>query len=789
MSCGSHPPSPSCPSRGGPPAAPPDELTPQERQLRAGMVFWVGSFAMEIVLYLWWAWSGPVDSRAFAVNSVAKDLTFLVLGLLVIIDVRRFGRLMTLLVIGHAAIAVTLLVLIVHGGGFPDFPNTPKPLLGIHLVDGGGWQLPVWCVLAAGATVSLFILHMRARRSRYGLEFLHPLQYETLVALAATVLDEPRVSPEVIATAVDRHWGSFNGRETRLVRTSLTVLSVWPLLPPTFRAPFALMSPRGRRDFIERRFLRDGIVLASLARPAIRFCIQMVHMGYYSRPETNADTGYEPFSKRPNRPPPPPKQHCPLQTIAPERVQPDTLEAEIVIVGSGAAAGVLAHVLTDRGHDVLLLERGDFVDPATFTENELEMYSRLYSDGAVQLSRDFSFQILQGRCVGGGTVVNNAVCFEPPHEVLRAWNDGGAGLPETLDTSLQAVRDLMRIKSQGCAPRSPGVDAVTAAVTALGLDRPPYKSGPVDANVSGCVGCGYCNMGCAYGKKLSMLDRVLPEAQADTDARRKRDRNFKGELRVLPVCEVTCVDREGLHRVKGVHCRVGSERRRMRVKAGTVVVAGGAIASSRLLQRSMIGGLKVGQGLCANIATFMTGDFEGDPMRGFDGLQIASYVAPPQQRGFVLETWFDPPVITSLSMPGWLERHQRNMERYSNIMCVGLLVGTDPHPLNRVKRYPIVRSDFAFRPSKSERTRVAAALRQAGEVLFEAGATRVMAPTFRYREFCCAGAIRRCRPRTRRAATRSTRAAVMGSSTRPSACMATRTSTSATRASSRRRSR
>jgi choline dehydrogenase-like flavoprotein len=177
------------------------------------------------------------------------------------------------------------------------------------------------------------------------------------------------------------------------------------------------------------------------------------------------------------------------------------------------------------------------------------------------------------------------------------------------------------------------------------------------------------------------------------------------------------------------------------VKAGTLVVAAGAIASSRLLQRSHIGGARVGLGLCANLATFMVGDF-GEELRGYEGLQIAHYVEPPHEQGYVLETWFDPVVITALSMPGWLADHQHNMSRYAHMMCMGVLVGTDRRPSNRVHRLPSISgAEYSFRPSDAELTRVAKALREAGTILLQAGAERVMPSTFRYREFTRAEAL------------------------------------------------
>ena len=717
-------------------AAAPVALTAQERRLRLWLKFWAASFALEIGLYLWWSWGGPAASHAFAVNSGAKDFTFLVLAMLVIADVRRFERLMTVVVLGHLAITVCLAALLVTGATATNFPATPASVLGVApFAVPSGWRVPVWLAAAVIATANLAWLHVTARRSRLHLRYLHPTQFETLVAVAETVVADPRVSPAEVATAVDAYWAGFNGRGKRRARLALSALYAWPLLSLPPHPPFAVMDAEGRRAFLERRFLQSRLWCASIARPAIRFCIQMAYMGYYSRVETHADTGYVPFSEREDTDVPP-KPHSTLKALDPTTTVAD-LEAGVVIVGTGAAGGLLAHELVERGHDVLMLERGDFVDPSTFTENEMEMYSRLYSDGAIQLSRDFGFQVLQGRCVGGSTVVNNAVCFDLPREVLAAWNDDGAGLPDSLEDSFRAVRRLMRVRRQDLAPMSMGVERVAATIKALGLRVPPSRAGVVDANIADCAGCGYCNMGCAYGKKLSMLDLVLPDAQRTADYRRGHDPSYSGRLRILPTCEVTRVERYGFgsRRVGGVRCLVGADRRELRVKAGTVVVAAGAIASSRLLQRSHIGGAGVGLGLCANLATFMVGDF-AEELRGYEGLQIAHYVEPPHATGYVLETWFDPVVITALSMPGWLEDHQHNMSRYAHMMCMGVLVGTDRRPSNRVHRLPSISgAQYSFRPSGAERTRLAKALQEAGTILLEAGAERVMPATFRYREF------------------------------------------------------
>src|SRR5205823_2376648 len=108
-------------------------------------------------------------------------------------------------------------------------------------------------------------------------------------------------------------------------------------------------------------------------------------------------------------------------------------DADVVIIGSGAAGSILAEQLLAQGREVLMLEKGLFVDPDDFTEDEIHQISHLYADGALQVSQSYRFQVLQGNCVGGGTVVNNAVCFETPERVLQSWNDpagSDAGIDE-----------------------------------------------------------------------------------------------------------------------------------------------------------------------------------------------------------------------------------------------------------------------------------------------------------------------------------------------------------------------
>jgi len=185
----------------------------------------------------------------------------------------------------------------------------------------------------------------------------------------------------------------------------------------------------------------------------------------------------------------------------------------------------------------------------------------------------------------------------------------------------------------------------------------------VDANIKDCLGSGYCNIGCAYGKKLSALDNILPRAQRD----------FPGAVRIFSECLAEKVEaRNG--RATGVICRL-SDGRSLRVAAKTVIVSGGALASSLLLQRSGLGGNLAGTGLSFNVGAPLTADFE-EKLNSFDGLQITHSYRPAGEDQLILESWFNPVGTQALLMPGWFSDHFHNMRRYAHLSCIGVVVGS-----------------------------------------------------------------------------------------------------------------
>ena len=104
------------------------------------------------------------------------------------------------------------------------------------------------------------------------------------------------------------------------------------------------------------------------------------------------------------------------------------LEADAVVVGSGAGGGVAAAALAAAGKAVVVLEAGPFVDERTMPTNELDAFDRLYLNHGLLATWDGSITMLSGSGVGGGTLVNWMTCIDAPEAVRAEWAaDHGLG--------------------------------------------------------------------------------------------------------------------------------------------------------------------------------------------------------------------------------------------------------------------------------------------------------------------------------------------------------------------------
>ena len=110
----------------------------------------------------------------------------------------------------------------------------------------------------------------------------------------------------------------------------------------------------------------------------------------------------------------------PYQTI-----DDDVLEhCDVCVIGSGAAGAILAKKFSDAGRSVVLLEKGGYFEGEDMNQRDEDMMPLLWKNSGFNFTDDIRIAIAQGSCLGGSTVINDAVCFPIP-EITRTQHNGG----------------------------------------------------------------------------------------------------------------------------------------------------------------------------------------------------------------------------------------------------------------------------------------------------------------------------------------------------------------------------
>ena len=346
--------------------------------------------------------------------------------------------------------------------------------------------------------------------------------------------------------------------------------------------------------------------------------------------------------------------------------EPMVMDADAVIVGSGAGGGVIAAALAGAGRSVVVLEAGPFVDEGAMPADELDAYARLYLNYGLLATWDSSLTMLAGSAVGGGTLVNWMTSLPAPEWVRDDWrrNHGIEGL-----TDGEWDGDVAAIESEISVAESPVIPPKDAAIirgaTALG-----WEAAPTRRNATDCGDCGSCPFGCPRGSKQSGIRAHLAAA-------------FAGGARIVPRARATKVLVEG-DRAVGVEAnalwtdpRTGEPAedarvRRLLVRAPVVVAAGGALRTPALLLSSGLEHPAIGRHLRLHPVPVIAGLYP-DPVDMWRGTMQAArsmeFASPRDgSNGYVIESAPGHPGLMSLALP-WegTDAHEELMGRARRI--------------------------------------------------------------------------------------------------------------------------
>lgn len=399
------------------------------------------------------------------------------------------------------------------------------------------------------------------------------------------------------------------------------------------------------------------------------------------------------------------------------------LRAELCVIGSGPGGAMVAMVAAEAGLSVVVLEAGEFLTPADMTQREEVMFPKLYWDAGGRTTKDRAVKIHQGRGVGGSSLHNLNLCKRIPAAIRARWakERSLSRLDEATWDSLYAeVEALLEVSAVPEERYNLHNRLLKKGCEALG-----WRGGGLRHNRSGCIGSGFCEVGCAYDAKNNAAKVLVPRA-------------VKAGAEILSRCQAVRLLHEG-GRVTGVEAVVlepGSNRPLgpVTITCERVCLSGSATATPALLLRSNVPdpGGETGQTLRIHPAVVAAGDF-AEPVRAFDGIpqtyECTEHLRLDEEGGH--RVWIVPafahPVGTATLIPGHGAPHRELMTRYSHMAALTAMIHDDTTGTVEPKGDLGLAIDYW--PDASDRKELIHGLWASAKLLVAAGARRIILPT------------------------------------------------------------
>ena len=467
------------------------------------------------------------------------------------------------------------------------------------------------------------------------------------------------------------------------------VQTFWDVLEPLILKIFKLSvekigSFQNKKMILEAKKERALFVLTKTALLFPRYCLD----------ESWKDIGYDGPLKGRVKFPRPSEPYLDV-----EKAERD-IKTDVCVIGSGAGGSMVALKLSGKV-DVVVLEAGRHRKPEEFSEREDDMLPKLYFPP--EFDELFSILLLRGRCVGGSTVHNTALFVSLPEKVLEWWSEKVPNFPaQKFSEKTQEVFNIIR------PPKiSEGELNNVSKICKEGFRKLGFSHFLPHHGRWNCIGAGFCELGCYWNRKFSTLLHILPEAQKS------------GNLRIFDGARVLGFEVFG-DKVK--YAIFESEGRKFRVYAKHFVLCAGAIGSALLVRRSFG---RVFENLSLHPSTFCAGVFDDD-VWGWRGIPIGVICDEflKGDKGFLLMPYFSHPATFSISIGGFGEKHFDVMKKYRRIAVCSVLLHDRGEGHITDRRF----SKFFYKISDDDERILREGIRRCAEVLFEAGAKKVILP-------------------------------------------------------------
>lgn len=391
------------------------------------------------------------------------------------------------------------------------------------------------------------------------------------------------------------------------------------------------------------------------------------------------------------------------------------LTADVVVVGAGPGGAAVSLQLAQAGADVLILEEGPARSRFRLNQANTARF-HMQEAGSMVAQGPTPFLVAAGRGVGGGSLINSALCFRTPPEVLQEWETivgDDRYAPEKMEPVFRWLEESLRI---GPAPNDhvAGLHNLKIIEGARALNLP---GGLADRNTPACIGCGACNFGCPSNGKASVNLNLLPEAA-------KRGARLQAETKITEILM------EG-DTVVGVRGRMhdpetGAPGGLLTVRADRVVLSCGAIGTPRLLHHSGVAERMegVGEGLHVHPGSAVLCKYP-EPVYMWKGATQGSWFESPDLPGVLPHAFTAPPEVVALLLAPHLGGMKSAMAQLDHIGGILALVSDKGEGL--VKAFPDGRARITYDFADEDVERMKESMILCAEVQLKAGATELYA--------------------------------------------------------------
>jgi choline dehydrogenase-like flavoprotein len=340
-------------------------------------------------------------------------------------------------------------------------------------------------------------------------------------------------------------------------------------------------------------------------------------------------------------------------------------ETDVVVVGTGAGGAACGTELAESGRRVLFVEEGGYHPTSSFNPYLTESIPRLYRDaGSTMILGKPSIPYVEGRCVGGSTVINGGMAYRTPEHVLAEW-ERQTGLSELGPKALEPLFD--RVENNVHA--APQLDASVGEDSKLmveGARRMGWKVSVNRRNQEACVGSNSCSLGCPTGAKQSTLVSYMPRALA-------RGASVLTDVRVeeLLVEGGRCVGVVG-HAIDPVTRQTSYA---VTVRGRAVVVACGAVQTPYLLlrHRTLRKNRHLGKNFRCHPNAKVLAVFPFD-VEAWKGVSQYAQIREFMSEGILMAENFVPPGALAAHIPVHGDEAWELMGRYNQMVLSGVLV-------------------------------------------------------------------------------------------------------------------